>query len=143
MSLNVALLRRSFEIVAEREPNVTHRFYDNLFEKYPQAKPLFGKNARQNQEQMLLSALVSLVDHLDDAPWLEETLGAIGAKHLDYGVADDMYPWVGDALVTTFAQVAGADWTEEMAAEWGKAYAAITELALKGARKARDASSAA
>ena len=53
MSLNVELLRSSFELVLEREPTLTHRFYSVLFTKYPQVKPLFGKNSGQHQEKML------------------------------------------------------------------------------------------
>src|SRR3954469_17231505 len=98
MGLNVELLRKSFGLVLEREPNLTHRFYGVLFAKYPQVKPLFGKNSSEHQEKMLAGALVAVMDHLEDASWLEETLTAMGAKHLDYGVKDEMYPFVGDAL---------------------------------------------
>jgi len=136
MSLNVPLLRSSFELVLERSPNLTHRFYEILFTKYPQAKPLFSRNSREQQEKMLAASLVAVIDHLEDAPWLEQQLGAIGVKHVEYGVTDDMYPWVGDALITTLAEVAGADWTEEHAKEWAAAYGAITSMMLKGAHAA-------
>lgn len=138
MSLNVPLLRSSFELVLARSPDLTTRFYEILFEKYPQVKPLFGKRrAQEQQATMLASALVAVVDHLEDAPWLTEQLGALGAKHVEYGVADDMYPFVGDALLTTLAEVAGADWNEELHTQWAAAYGAIVDLALKGAHAAR------
>jgi hemoglobin-like flavoprotein len=133
MSLNVPLLRSSFELVLGREPDLTHRFYEVLFAKYPQVKPLFGKSSGKQQEKMLADALVAVMDHLEDAAWLEQQLGALGAKHAGYGVTDGMYAFVGDALLTTLAQVAAADWTDELAAQWGAAYGAITSLMLKGA----------
>ena len=133
MSLNVELLRSSFELVLAREPALTHRFYGVLFTKYPQVKPLFGRNSAQHQETMLANALVAVMDHLEDASWLNETLTAMGAKHLDYGVKDEMYPFVGDALITAMSQVAGADWTEEHTAQWSAAYGAITSMMLEGA----------
>ncbi|APR81799.1 flavohemoprotein [Minicystis rosea] len=133
------MLRTSFDLILEREPNLTSRFYDNLFSRYPQAKPMFHRSPRATQEKMLAGALVSVLDHLEDAPWLVETLGAMGIKHVEYGVTPEMYPWVGDALVATLAEVAGADWSEELAREWGAAYGAITSLMLAGARTAEAA----
>ncbi len=136
MGLNVAVLRKSFEIVVERSPNLTHLFYDTLFERYPQARPLFGRShTRQVQEQMLTRALVAVIDHLEDAPWLGETLGALGEKHVDYGVTDEMYGWVGDALLATLAKVAGEAWTPEVEMAWTEAYAAVAGLMQAGARR--------
>ncbi len=134
MSLDVELLRSSFALVAERAPSFTPRFYEILFERYPQAKPLFGNNAADRQAKMLQESLVAVMDHLEDARWLKGTLGGMGAKHVEYGVTEEMYPWVGDALVATLAEVAGEDWTPEMAQAWGQAYSAISGMMLEGAK---------
>lgn len=139
MALNVELLRASFEVVVAREPALTHRFYDVLFERYPQARPLFSRNSRDQQEKMLTEALVAVLDHLEDAPWLEHQLGAMGRKHVEYGVTDDMYPWVGDALLRTLALVAGDAWTPALEAAWSEAYGAIAGLMKKGAAAHRAA----
>ncbi len=84
MGLNVGLLRESFELVIERAPNLTHRFYGILFSRYPQVKPLFGRNSQEQQEKMLTEALAAVIDRLEDASWLEEKLMAMGAKDVDY-----------------------------------------------------------
>lgn len=128
MALNVELLRSSFALVVEREPQVTARFYDVLFENYPQVKPLFSPNRRDQQERMLRDALVAVVDHLEDAPWLETQLKALGKKHVEYGVTPEMYGWVGASLLQTLADVAGNAWTPELAAAWTDAYGAIVGL---------------
>jgi hemoglobin-like flavoprotein len=139
MSLNVELLRSSFALVLERAPNVTHRFYDHLFERHPDLRPLFGKNSRGKQEEMLAQALVAVVDHLEDAPWLESTLKALGRKHVDYGVTDAMYDQVGDALLVTLGEVAAEAWTPELKQAWTDAYGAIAGLMQEGARGAATA----
>src|ERR1041384_8203611 len=95
MGLNVSLLRESFEVVATANPKFTTRFYEILFERYPQARPLFPANGIARQAEMLTSALVAVLDHLEDAPWLKDTLGALGSKHVGYGVKREMYDWVG------------------------------------------------
>ena len=134
MSLNVDVLRSSFNLVVERNPQVITRFYEILFERYPQVKPLFGKtNAAEVQQKMLTDALVAVVDHLEDAPWLQEQLHAIGAKHVDYGVEDEMYDWVGECLLAAMSEVAADAWTDEVAEAWTAAYGAIQGMCLEGA----------
>lgn len=132
MSLNIAILRSSFDLVVERAPDLTRRFYEILFDRYPHVIPLFGRNSGRAQEEMLTSALASVMDHLDDAPWLAHTLGALGDKHLAYGVTPEMYAWVGDALLATLAEVAGPEWTAEAAVAWAEAYAVIARLMQAG-----------
>jgi len=128
MALNVELLRSSFALVVEREPEVTRKFYDVLFTKYPAAKPFFSTRSRADQERMLRDMLVAIMDHLEDGPWLKAQLGALGQKHVGYGVRDEMYGWVGDSLLTTLADVAGPAWTPELAQAWADAYGAIARL---------------
>jgi len=135
MGLNAALLRQSFELVTDRQPQVTHRFYEILFERYPQARALFGRNSAAKQEEMLGAALVAVLDHLEDAAWLTATLKQLGAKHVDYGVTDEMYGWVGASLLATLAEIAGKDWTPEVAVAWTEALGAISGLMQSGARE--------
>ncbi len=134
MALDAELLRSSFDLVIEREPELTLRFYEILFARYPQVQPLFGRNARANQAQMLQSAIAAVVERLEDANWLTETLTAMGRKHVDYGVTDEMYDWVGASLLATLAEVAGPAWTPRLEAAWSDAYGAISGLMKSGAR---------
>jgi hemoglobin-like flavoprotein len=79
---------------------------------------------------MLTGALVAVLDHLEDAPWLQDTLGSLGAKHVDYGVTREMYDWVGASLLAALAEVAGPAWSPELNAAWGEAYGVIVSLML-------------
>ncbi len=62
----------SFQLVTEREPEVTSCFSETFFNRYPQVKPLFTRNSPEKQPQILTEALVAVMDHLEDAPWLED-----------------------------------------------------------------------
>jgi hemoglobin-like flavoprotein len=132
MALNAPVLRSTFEIVVERQPKLMHRFYEILFERYPQSKSLFGRNSQAAQEKMLTEALVAVIDHLEDATWLTSTLQALGAKHNAYGVTDDMYDWVGDSLLTALGEAAGPDWSPAAVVAWTEAYGAIAGLMKSG-----------
>ena len=132
MSLNVELLRSSFELVVERAPNLTHRFYEILFERHPEARMMFPPSRLAQQESMLTQALAAVMDHLEDAPWLVSTLHGLGARHVNYGVTDEMYAWVGGALLTALGEVAGADWTPDLENAWSDAYWTIADLMREG-----------
>ena len=132
MALNTALLESSFQLVAERQPQFIGRFYDLLFERYPQAEALFGRNSRDKQEKMLTDALVSVLDHIEDAPWLETNLTELGRKHQSYEVTPDMFDWVGECLLATLKEVAADDWNDDLQQAWADAYGAIVGLMLKG-----------
>ncbi|MGE5185915.1 MAG: globin domain-containing protein [Acidobacteriota bacterium] len=132
MSLDPTILRDSFDLIIDRRPDLTARFYEILFERYPQLAPMFRRD-RAVQAKMLAGAIAAVLDHLEDAPWLETTLGELGARHLEYGVTAAMYGLVGDALLATLAEVAAEAWTPAVAAQWTLAYGAITSMMQRGA----------
>ena len=136
MGLNTAVLRRTFDVVMERQPMLMHRFYEILFERHPEAKALFGRRSQAAQEKMLTEALVAVLDHLEDAAWLTDTLKGLGAKHVSYGVTDEMYGWVGGSLLAALGEAAGPQWNDEAQAAWGEAYDAIAGLMKSGAAAA-------
>jgi hemoglobin-like flavoprotein len=132
MGLEVELLRTSFELVRARTPELTSRLYAELFRRRPEARPLFTRQARDKQEEMLEAALVAVVEHLDDASWMRERLHALGARHAEYGVTPEMYGWFGDALLATLADAAGDAWTPRVRAAWLDAYTSVAMLMIDG-----------
>ncbi len=142
MALDVSLLRTSFDMALARQPDLTHVFYQELFARHPAAGPLFVGTDMAVQEQMLAEALVSVLDHLEDAPWLQETLAALGAKHAGYGVTREMYGWVGEALIATLAGAIGDEWTERQTAAWQEAFGAIAGMMLDGYPRAPSSATA-
>ena len=134
MSLPVETLRTSFRRIIELSPNVTHRFYEILFERRPMTRRMFARHAEQ--EKLLAGALAAVVAHLEDGAWLTSTLCALGARHAGYSITDEMYGWVGEALLATFAETLGGEWTAEIEQAWTAAYGAIAGLMQEGARQA-------
>jgi len=135
MTLNPDILRASFELVIDRRPDLTIRFYEILFARYPALRPMFRAD-RGSQAKMLAAAIAAVLDHLDDAAWLASTLGELGARHNAYGVTAAMYDQVGDALLATLAEVAAEAWTPEVEAQWLLAYSAIATMMQAGAASA-------
>jgi DNA-binding winged helix-turn-helix (wHTH) protein/hemoglobin-like flavoprotein len=139
LEVDAITVRESFELIIERSPSMTRRFYEILFERYPAAKPLFHRNAARVQERMLHDALSAVLDHLEDVPWLHDTLFSLGARHVDYFVTDDMYEWIGESLIATLAEIAGPDWSRKIEAAWRRAFRGIVQVMLEGAQANREA----
>ena len=130
MALNVPLLRSSFQLVTKRDPDVVKHFYDVLFARYPQVRPLFKSANAATQHLKLGKALGDVLENIEDAGWLQRELGAMGRRHDGYGVTAEMYPWVGECLLAVMQDAAGEDWTPEIADAWTQAYGAIQSLML-------------
>lgn len=135
MSLDPLILRSSFDLVIGRRPDLTVRFYEILFERHPELAPMFRRD-RAAQSRMLAEAIAAVLDHLEDAPWLESTLATLGARHQGYGVTAAMYDQVGGALLATLAEVAAEAWTPEVADQWTLAYGAIAGMMQAGTASA-------
>ncbi|HEX5064068.1 MAG TPA: globin domain-containing protein [Kofleriaceae bacterium] len=137
MTLDPTMLRLSFDLIIDRRPDLTVRFYEILFERYPALAPMFRRD-RSAQAKMLAGAIAAVLDHLEDAPWLVSTLGQLGAKHVEYGVTHAMYDQVGDALLATLAEVAAESWTPAVAEQWTLAFGAIASMMQAGAAVVMD-----
>ncbi|MEM1368336.1 MAG: globin family protein [Cyanobacteria bacterium P01_H01_bin.15] len=128
-----ALLEKSFEKVKPKASEFVISFYENLFSLHGDVTPLFKKANMQGQAQKLLEALVFVVEHVREPEVLSKTLKGLGAKHVKYGALPEHYPMVGSALLVTFEQYLGSDWTPKVQEAWTTAYGQITELMLEGA----------
>ncbi|MCL1869830.1 MAG: globin domain-containing protein [Promicromonosporaceae bacterium] len=126
------LLTESLLLVDGQEQALTPRFYEILFERHPEVRPLFSADIAP-QEQMLREAIVAVLDHLEDAAWLTGTLGAMGRKHVGYGVTPGMYDAVGESMIAAMQELGGDAWTPEMTAAWTEALGAVSGLMLAGA----------
>ena len=135
MSLNVELVEQSFDKVKPRANEFAASFYENLFKAHPEVKPLFTHTDMGSQEKKLINSLVLVVENLRNPEALAPVLNALGSRHVGYGAIPKYYRPVGEALLLTFEQYLGEDWTPEVKKAWLDAYRAITALMLKGAHE--------
>ncbi|MYR05529.1 flavoprotein [Gordonia sp. SID5947] len=123
------LLEDSLALVDVPDDGLTVRFYDILFDRYPSVRPMFQRDIKV-QASMLRTAIVSVVDNLDDATWLTANLGALGRRHAEMGVTAPMYDAVGECMIAAMADIGGSAWKPEMSVAWQHALAAVSELML-------------
>jgi hemoglobin-like flavoprotein len=129
--MDAALLETSLALVDTPDDGLTRRFYAILFRRHPAVRPLFSDDTAR-QAKLLRSAIISVVDHLDDPVWLTETLGELGGRHAGWGVLAEMYDAVTECMVAAMAELGGEDWTPEMTDSWVAALDAVSGLVLLG-----------
>lgn len=130
MSIDLALLRDTLDHALAAEGDFPRRFYETLFARHPHLRVLFQRNSPGAQQKMFMQKLTALVDNLDDPGWAERELSVLAHSHAGYGVTEEMYPWVGDALIDALRACCGSAWSDEAERAWRQAYAAMTQAML-------------
>jgi len=132
--MNIELLERSFEQVKPQAIAFSASFYETLFRLSPQLKPMFANTSQEAQQKKLVFSLAAIVENLRNPEILGPALASLGARHLEVGTLEEHYPLVGHALLNTFAEYLGEDWTPELAEYWLAAYEAIANTMLDGTK---------
>ena len=132
-SLDVDLLEQTFAALAPQGEALVKRFYAELFERYPDVKPMFANTTVAEQEKKLLAALQLVVNSLRKPEVLANALTQLGAKHHEYGARLEHYTAVAETLLDVMAEFAGVLWTSDVHTAWSKALntVATTMLAAK------------
>lgn len=129
-----ALVQSSWAKVKPISEQAAALFYGRLFEIYPEVKPLF-KSDMKEQGRKLMAMINTAVNALDN---LDPMIGAIqesGKRHADYGVKDEDYDKVADALLWTLQQGLKDDFTPAVKDAWVAVYTALADV-MKGGAKA-------
>jgi hemoglobin-like flavoprotein len=133
MSLNVPVLRRSFNLVAPSAERLSQRFYDRLFQNYPQVQPLFADLEMPAQRKKLIASLIMVVENLENPQKLTHYLQQLGIRHVDYGTEPGHYDAVGENLLAVLGEIAGDAWTDEVRDAWADAYGVIAKIMIEAA----------
>jgi hemoglobin-like flavoprotein len=68
-----------------------------------------------------------------------EAVRDLGRRHGQYGVPDESYATVGQALLWTLDKGLGAEFTDEVKAAWTETYMTLSNVMLDAAHAATDA----
>ncbi len=131
--MQIELLEASFDQIRPQAIAFSARFYDLLFHHHPELKPLFAETTQEAMGKKLMVSLAAIVENLRSPEILTVALQSLGARHVQVGTLEEHYPFVGQALLETFAEYLGSDWTPELATAWQDAYGVIVTIMLQGA----------
>jgi hemoglobin-like flavoprotein len=138
----IELVQSSFARVAPIAEVAADLFYARLFELDPALKPMF-KGDMKRQGMMLMSMLSTAVRGLKNPEALVPVVKGLGRRHAGYGVKDQHFATVGEALIETLAKGLGPDFTPETRAAWLAAYSLLSTVMKAGMAEAMPVAQAA
>jgi len=131
----IKLVQKSFEKVLPISETAAELFYKRLFELNPSLKTLF-KGDMKTQGIMLMKMLDYAVTGLDELDKIVPTIKDLGKRHVGYGVKEEYYETVGEALLWTLEKGIGGDFTRDVREAWAEAYKLLSDTMKSAAREA-------
>ena len=126
------LVRNSFDQVVPIAGVAADLFYMRLFEIAPSLRRMFPEDMR-DQKRKLMVMLATAVQGLHDLDRLLPELMELGARHTGYGVKDEHYKIVGEALIWTLERGLGNAFTPEIERAWTRVYLLLAATMQAGA----------
>jgi hemoglobin-like flavoprotein len=131
------IIKLTFAQVMRDRDKVGWMFYDRLFSIAPEVKPLFKGDVAE-QSRKLMDTLALAVGMLRDMPTLVITLEGLARRHVGYGVKDEHYDKVGEALLWTLEKGLGDAFTAQVRDAWTALYVAVAKI-MRDAAKGKPA----
>ena len=113
----VALLK-GYDLSISRLDEIMETFYTDLFEQYPDVKPLFANVNDSEQGAKLKSAVKLLIENIHNQEALTTALHDLGERHQVYEALPEHYPVVAELLVASFKKILGRRWTKAISGAW-------------------------
>jgi hemoglobin-like flavoprotein len=129
----IVIIKKNWHLFRSIDPKLIGEvFYGRLFLKMPALRPMF-KISMEEQYIKIVDMLSLLVARLDRIEELDEEIRQMAIRHVQYGVREEHYALVGDAMLWTLEKGLGKDWTPETASAWAGCYTLLSEKMIKAA----------
>lgn len=126
------LVQKSFEKVLPIADTAAQLFYGRLFEIDPSLKPMFTSDMNEQGKKLMMTLNVA-VKGLDRLEELLPQLEKLGRNHVSYGVKDEHYDTIAEALLWTLEKGLGDEFTPEVKDAWISVYTVIANTMKKAA----------
>jgi hemoglobin-like flavoprotein len=133
---DIALVRKTFDLVVPIAGVAADLFYERLFYMAPSLRGMFPTDMR-DQKRKLMVMIATAVHGLTDLDTLAPQLMALGARHASYGVKDQHYKAVGEALIWTLERGLADAFTADVERAWVRVYLLIAATMQAGADEVR------
>ncbi len=120
----IKLVQDSWAKVIPISETAAELFYGKLFELDPSLKPMF-KGDMKEQGRKLMAILNTAVNALTKLETIVPAVQDMGRRHVGYGVKDEHYDTVGEALIWTLDAGLKDDFTEDTKTAWIGVYTLV------------------
>lgn len=121
----IKLIQSSFERARALEDfSGSKRFYAHFFRRAPEKRAMFRDDIA-GQGMKFMGTLKTIISVLDDPAAMQGQIGDLAAGHRAMGVKPRDYDPMLEALLDTFREILGDEFTPDAEAAWRVAYAEI------------------
>jgi hemoglobin-like flavoprotein len=135
----IRLVQTSFRDVAPIREAAAAIFYERLFAIDGSLRVLFQRTDMAKQGAKLMASLGFVVHGLDKAETILPAVQALARRHVTYGVKDEHYAVVGQALIETLAAGLGSAFTSEVREAWQAAFGLLANVMIAASRDVAEA----
>lgn len=133
----VKLVKDSWAEVVTNYDRAGAFFYQKLFEKAPDLKPLFQENS-ENQNKKLVFAITLIITKLNKLDNFKHEIKYLSKRHANYGVRPEYFGAFGEAFLAMLKEILEIKWTPEMRLAWNKIYDIIAKAMIEHIQEARN-----
>ena len=138
----IRLVQQSFEQVRPIADTAADMFYTRLLDVNPSLRLMF-RTGRREQGRKLMSMLAVAVSGLSRLDQILPAVEELGRRHAQYGVRDEHYAPVAEALLWTLEKGLAEAFTHDVRTAWEAAYTLLASAMQRGAASQQPASVAA
>lgn len=110
---------QSFELAAERTPDLTPLVYARLFREHPEMERLFVRDKDGSVKgEMLARVIEAILDFVGDKQYATTLIQCEVVTHAGYDVPPETFRLFFGAVADTLRDLLGAEWTPAMASAW-------------------------
>jgi hemoglobin-like flavoprotein len=121
------LVRKTFARVLPFSAEAARYFYAALFELDPSLRPLFPTETEM-QGRKLMQTLAVIVKSADRLAAIHPELVRLAERHARYGVSEDAFGTVQEALIMTLRKFAGEHFSPEAEVAWRTMYETVAQV---------------
>lgn len=132
---HIRLVQETFAQVLPIAEQAAELFYNRLFEIAPEVRSMFPDDLTE-QQRKLMAVLKVAVNGLKNPDKLIPVVQELGVRHKNYGVVDDHYGVVGEALLWTLEQGLGDAFSPEVHEAWAEVYGLLATVMKEAAASA-------
>ncbi len=129
----ISLIKATKEKITENSQEIRMSFYNKIFELDPSAKLLFRESFLSIKA--LPDSIEFMFKHVGNLNEAIPELRKLGLKHKTYKVKPKHYPIAREALLWTFQEYIGNDFTEELREAWIKLFNFMSENLILDSKK--------
>lgn len=130
----ISLIRKNWRQIRGIDPAIVgDAFYSKLFLDLPVSKRMF-KSSKSEQALKLIDMFNVIIARLDRISVLNDELKQLAIRHVEYGVKDEHYQYVGNALIWTLKKASQHDWNQELEEAWIECYNLLAKTMIEATK---------